>query len=168
MRLKSIELHDDFRSLKSGFRLDFIKELPSNESTIEPYCIVGRNGSGKSNILELLSAIFFHVEVSCLEYLPKDIITKINEDEEEYEEREELNIFQSFTTSPNAFKLEYYSYIDGKETLVTIEKRADEYRKVYLEGDSENLLDKKELQDRKRGILPENIIGYSSGQNEIL
>lgn len=168
MRLKSIELHDDFRSLKSGFRLDFIKELPSNESAIEPYCIVGRNGSGKSNILELLSAIFFHVEVSCLEYLPKDIITKINEDEEEYEEREELNIFQSFTTSPNAFKLEYYSYIDAKETLVTIEKRADEYRKVYLEGDSENLLDKKELQDRKRGILPENIIGYSSGQNEIL
>ena len=168
MRLKSIELYDDFRSLKSGFRLDFIKELPSNENAIEPYCIVGRNGSGKSNILELLSAIFFHVEVSCLEYLPKDIIIKINEDEEEYEEREELDIFQSFTTSPNAFKLEYYSHIDGKETLVTIEKRADEYRKVYLEGDSENLLDKKELQDQKRGILPENIIGYSSGQNEIL
>ncbi len=170
MRLKRIELYEDFRSLKSGFILDFINNYNSYDinNAIDPFCIVGRNGSGKSNILELLSAIFYQVEVSCLDFLPKETITKFNEDDEEYEEEVVLSIFQSFETIPNAYKLEYYITLDEKETLVTIEKEANQYRKIYLDNNPDILVDKKELQNIERPILPEHIIGYSSGQNEIL
>jgi len=168
MRLKRIELYDDFRSLKSGFSIDFIKEPVSDKSAIEPYCIVGRNGSGKSNILELLAAIFYQVEISRLDFLPRDMVIKYNEDDEEYEDEEELEVFLSNTTEPNAYKLEYFMTIDGEERLVTIDKKADEYREIYLDENSKEPLGKAELQNTDRNILPEYIIGYSSGQNEIL
>ena len=70
MRLKRIKLNSDFRSLKSGFELDFLHEMP-HDLEVNPYCIVGRNGSGKSNILELLSSIFYHLELRCLDFLPE-------------------------------------------------------------------------------------------------
>jgi restriction system-associated AAA family ATPase len=173
MRLKRIELYDDFRSLKKGFTLDFIQNSDSykKEQAIEPFCIVGKNGSGKSNILELLSAIFYQVEVTCLDFLPKELVTRIDivdEEEIEYEEEIELPIFQSNETKPNAYKLEYYITHEESEILVTILKESNEYRKVYLNNDFTNPLDKKDLQNKEVPILPEYIIGYSSGQNEIL
>lgn len=173
MRLKRIELYDDFRSLKKGFTLDFIQNSDSysKEQAIEPFCIVGKNGSGKSNVLELLSAIFYQVEVTCLDFLPKELVTKIDtvdEEEIEYEEEVELPIFQSNETNPNAYKLEYYMTHKEKEILVTIIKEPNEYRKVYLNNDYLNPLDKKDLQNKELPILPEYVIGYSSGQNEIL
>ena len=90
MRLRKIKLKSDFRSLKSGFELHFLDGIPKFQE-LNPYCIVGRNGSGKSNILELLSSIFYSLELRCLNYLPEifeDIDTKIQ--------------------SPNAYELEYF------------------------------------------------------------
>jgi restriction system-associated AAA family ATPase len=173
MRLKRIELYDDFRSLKKGFTLDFIQNSDSysQEQAIEPFCIVGKNGSGKSNVLELLSAIFYQVEVTCLDFLPKELVTKIDtvdEEEIEYEEEVELAVFQSNKTKPNAYKLEYYITHEEKEILVSILKEPNDYRKIYLNNDYLNPLDKKDLQNKEVPILPEYIIGYSSGQNEIL
>ena len=81
MRLKRIKLNSDFRSLKSGFELDFLYEKPDNLK-VNPYCIVGRNGSGKSNILELLASIFYSLELRCFNYLPEifeDIDEKFKE-----------------------------------------------------------------------------------------
>ena len=180
MRLKRIELYDDFRSLKSGFTLDFVDDYTSydkNEQSIDPFCIVGKNGSGKSNILELLSAIFYQVEISCLDFLPREMVTrieKIDDDEIEFEDEIELKIFQSNITKPNAYKLEYYITHGSKEALVTIKKEADKYRVIELttyddQGTPKRLnLDKVNLQNKELPILPEYIIGYSSGQNEIL
>lgn len=173
MRLKRIELYDDFRSLKNGFTLDFIQnsDLYDKKQAIEPFCIVGKNGSGKSNILELLSAIFYQVEVTCLDFLPKKLVTKIetvDEEEIEYEEEVELAVFQSNDTKPNAYKLEYYITHKEKEILVTILKEPNEYRKIYLNNDFLNPLNKIDLQNKEAPILPEYIIGCSSGQNEIL
>jgi AAA15 family ATPase/GTPase len=73
MRLKRIKLNSDFRSLKSGFELHFLEEYP-NFQELNPYCIVGRNGSGKSNILELLASIFYSLELRYLSYLPEVFI----------------------------------------------------------------------------------------------
>jgi len=176
MRLKSIELYDKFRSLKSGFRLDFIKEPPKDKIAIEPYCVVGRNGSGKSNILELLSAIFYQVEIKYLSFLPKEIDPPfVNNKQEQYisndtgqyvdnREYKELEIFQSFDTNPNAYKLEYYFTYEDRQRLVTIEKREKEDINIYLDDDLENSLSAIEAKE----VLPACIVGYSSGQNEIL
>jgi restriction system-associated AAA family ATPase len=170
MRLKRIELNDDFRSLQNGFTLDFIENEDSYNASqaIEPYCIVGRNGSGKSNILELLSAIFYQVEINYLDFLPKEKRLKNNEaensDESSKEVYEELKVFQSFDTSPNAYKLEYYFTINEKEVLITIEKEANKAINIYRDEDLTTSLSKNEA----KSILPEYVIGYSSGQNEIL
>ena len=119
MKLISLELNDDFRSLKSGFRVNFLSEFDEvNIDEFNPYCIVGRNGSGKSNILEVLSAIFYYLEVEYLKFLPKK--QKLNEDGKL--EEEEMEIFSSTSTSPNAYKLQYYispSFNHGKYTHLT-------------------------------------------------
>jgi restriction system-associated AAA family ATPase len=170
MRLKRIELNDDFRSLQNGFTLNFVENENSyNENqAIEPYCIVGKNGSGKSNILELLSVIFYQVEINYLNFLPKEKrpknYKKENSDENLEEVYEELKIFQSFDTSPNAYKLEYYFTNDEKEVLITIEKEAGKAINIYGDKDLSTPLSKSEA----KSVLPEYVIGYSSGQNEII
>lgn len=54
MKLKKISLieNTDFRSLPENFSVSF-----SNQEiyAINPKCIVGLNGSGKSNLLELIA-----------------------------------------------------------------------------------------------------------------
>lgn len=173
MRLKKIELYDNFRSLQSGFILNFIEDNNTYNlsQAIEPYCVVGRNGSGKSNILELLSAIFYQVEVNYLNFLPKEKVEdKYVEDgyvEDGYVEDfsyQELKIFQSFDTKPNAYKLEYYITQNDKEVLVTIEKKQNKSINIYLENEFKTPLSSIEA----KSVLPEYIVGYSSGQNEIL
>lgn len=174
MRLKRIELYDNFRSLQSGFILNFIEDKNTYDSNqaINPYCLVGRNGSGKSNILELLSAIFYQVEVNYINFLPKEKVKiKLKNsditDEDNYEIEEvyqELTVFQSFDTKPNAYKLEYYITQNDEEKLITIEKKEKQAINIYFEDKLETPISGLEA----KNVLPEYIVGYSSGQNEIL
>lgn len=165
MKLISLELNDDFRSLKSGFRVDFLSEFDEVDiDEFNPYCIVGRNGSGKSNILEVLSSIFYYLEIEYLKFLPRK--QKLNENGGELEE-EEMEVFLSTSTSPNAYKLQYYispSFNLGKYTHVTIVKEKDEKAKIYIDKKYDNDLGASEAKE----YLPQHIVGYSSGENEIL
>ena len=67
MRLKELELLSEFRGLPAGYTISFNK-TSSRENTetgvanFEPICLVGLNGSGKSNILEVLAEIFYYLE----------------------------------------------------------------------------------------------------------
>lgn len=140
MKLISIKLHDDFRSLKSGFELVFSADNQP-EQAFNPYCVVGRNGSGKSNILELLAAIFYHLELRCLDFLP-DI----------YEE------FDLNQQQPNAYELKYS--INGEH--ITIVKGSSTPTILIKNGGSVP------SQQALKEVLPKYIIGYSSGENEIL
>ncbi len=145
MKLSRIKVNDDFRSLKSGFELNFLLDTPTDK--FEPYVIVGRNGSGKSNILELLGAIFYNLELRCLNFLP-DVF--------EDEEREDK--IDTKVQSPNAYELEYFI----NSFHIVIKKQNNEYAEIIKDG--EKILSKEEL----RKILPKYIVGYSSGENEIL
>ncbi|MFR5758649.1 MAG: AAA family ATPase [Bacteroides cellulosilyticus] len=51
MKLLSLKITSDFRNLK-GVNLQFD---PANDT----YVIIGNNGTGKTNILEALSSVFF-------------------------------------------------------------------------------------------------------------
>lgn len=139
MKLIRIKLNDDFRSLKSGFELFFTAHYDNNE--LNPYCLVGRNGSGKSNLLELLSAIFYNLELRCLDYLPSVF--------------GDFNLEEQF---PDAYELEYIY----NNSSIYIVKEKSKFAKV--EKDGTPLLSKNEL----KAILPDYVIGYSSGENEIL
>lgn len=166
MRLIKLELNDDFRSLKNGFKINFLSDFDdvSDINSFDPYCIVGQNGSGKSNVLEVLSAIFYQLELEYLNFLPK----KIEKNEDADIDEEELEIFLSNKRKPNAYILEYYIKAHASTTVefihVHIEKKEDEQAKVYIEKDFEKELSKLEAKE----YLPEYIVGYSSGDNEIL
>lgn len=139
MKLISIKLYDDFRSLKSGFELVFSAD--ADNQTFNPYCVVGRNGSGKSNILELLAAIFYHLELRCLDYIP-----------DAYEK------FDLKEKHPKAYEMEYS--INGEYIKIVKENS----KPATLTKNGSPLQSQQELKD----VLPNYVIGYSSGENEIL
>ena len=71
MKLLRLKLNTPFRSLAAGFEVAFLREWDYGRSfEFHPYCLAGRNGSGKSNVLEALAAIFYHIECIYLDYRP--------------------------------------------------------------------------------------------------
>ena len=56
MKLLRLKLGVDFRSLAAGFEVHFLREWDHARCfEFHPYCLAGRNGSGKSNVLEVLA-----------------------------------------------------------------------------------------------------------------
>jgi restriction system-associated AAA family ATPase len=73
MKLLRLKLGVRFRSLPEGFEINFLRELDRDRGfEFHPYCLAGRNGSGKSNVLEALAAIFYHIECIHLNFRPID------------------------------------------------------------------------------------------------
>ena len=60
------DLKQPFRSLHPGFTIQFNPNLKSKD--IEPIGLAGLNGSGKSNLLELISEIFYYLDSQHLEF----------------------------------------------------------------------------------------------------
>lgn len=139
-----------------------------------PYCLAGRNGSGKSNVMEALAAIFYHIECIYLGYRPEGF--EADEDNP--------NGFNSEVSFPDAYELEYLVPVPNELQLlkvvqplsepgtvhVTATKKVGE-RPILSIANSDFFFEKESEQlDREliKSILPEYIIGYSSGENEIL
>lgn len=174
MILKDLELTSEFRGLPAGYVISFNKNIgmdkPVTDATsIEPICLVGLNGSGKSNILEVLAEIFFYLES----------YHKAN--------RFQRNGLSRFKTG-FGFKISYVlsrevvlerlqdgwpelNYVLSEiksNLLITIVKPKGEYPLIKATvGDRELELNNKD-NNREPGILPTRIIGYSSGMNELL
>jgi restriction system-associated AAA family ATPase len=163
-----------FRSLPCGFEHHFRTErtlqaeLTANEG-FAPFVCAGPNGSGKSNLLEVLGALFYHMECLYLENLPDSFI---------YDEEQNPNGFQGSKSIPNGFELEYLiKPIDafkakglGDLARVCIKKALGESPKWWLQND-ENSEQPTELtlgRAYARQLLPDFVLGYSSGENEIL
>ena len=63
MKLLRLKINEKFRSLQPGFEVCFLREWNYEKADeFNPYVLAGRNGSGKSNILEVLAAIFYHLD----------------------------------------------------------------------------------------------------------
>jgi restriction system-associated AAA family ATPase len=179
MKLKSLKLHSQFRSLQAGFEIDFLNEYNSDKLwDFMPYCLVGRNGSGKSNILEVLAEIFYHIECIYLDFTPDGFegsgkFNKVHTDG-----------FFAESSNPDAFELEYYYYVKGDysrrhysssynigyDAHIKIEKKKNQSPKVYWLNreacvkNPNTLLERIEVKD----FLPDFIVAYSSGENQII
>lgn len=158
MKLIRLQINERFRSLHKGFRMDFHPPYFSKElNNFSPFCFVGLNGSGKSNALEALAAIFYHLECCSTQYLPNNFRKQ----------------FDPSISTPDAFELEYfikprsrdYRAIENKpfEHIKILKERRKE-PKVYIKVSDDFLLVDESIQD----YLPEIVVGYSSGENEIL
>ena len=177
MKLLKLEINSDYGSLKKGFKLSFRDELGefiepkilSKEwNDFHPFCFAGLNGSGKSNVLEVLANIFYHIE-SC-ENVNQPQVFVDNFDEKD--------------CKPDAFLLQYYilkekgakSTIENF-TLVTIQKRVGKRPEMHHQPYPFNgekikvsVVAQKngKIQAEAKKYLPDLVIGYSSGENEIL
>jgi len=172
LRLK-IENEDGFRSLQKGFEINF-HTLADTEAMekFRPFCFAGLNGSGKSNVLEALANIFYHLEVCVARYLPESI--------------KDPNNFRRNECTPDAFTLEYLIGQHNRKAYsidffdkVTITKEEGKEPKMFIQSfPFDEKTEKREVSlipPIARGsaaegkvYLPAHIIGYSSGENEIL
>lgn len=156
MKLNRVSLLEDtdFRSLPKNFSIQFSKQ---GLTDIDPKCIVGLNGSGKSNLLELVAEIFFHIEMSVLH--------------------------ESEITNENfAFEIEYTypmlignphvkvgnDFLVGDNLDIKITKTRKKSVKIFLKSSSKENKYYTRIKADFEQILPNKIIGYSSGQNELL
>lgn len=174
MKLLRLKLNDDFRSLKPGFEITF-NSLEFNPGMIDfqPFCFVGLNGSGKSNVLEALSSIFYYLHCCHTESLPSDYL------------------FNETSCAPDAFELEYLiiprrlnENNDWREAKnqdgwgiimqhVRIKKEKNrnhtfETKPWFYPWERPQQAGFGEISRNARFLLPEIVVGYSSGENEIL
>ncbi|MBF0351284.1 MAG: restriction system-associated AAA family ATPase [SAR324 cluster bacterium] len=167
IRLKITDPHG-FRSLQPGFEYHFRREWElDRDDEFAPFICAGPNGSGKSNLLELLAAIFFHLDCKGLVNRP-DLF--------EYNEETVPNGYREEIGSPDAFELEFYGKPFADFALATnehyprvlITKEIDKGPQYFILNGLK--LDPHEpLQSQLvKKILPDFILAYSSGENEIL
>lgn len=161
MKLLRLKINNakGFRSLKRGFEVHFPNQIQSLDE-FSPFVLAGRNGSGKSNILEALAEIFYHLDGIYLSYKP-----------DYFEET-----FDSKTSRINSYELEYYIPIDkdyfpsSKENPIAhveIIKKAKEQPSIKIKNSEElGMVQFKGFPIKS--LLPDYVVGYASGLNETL
>jgi len=168
MKLIRLKITDSkgFRSLQSGFEHYFRKEWQIKEkpelAEFAPFVCAGPNGSGKSNLLEVLGAIFYQLEVLRIR---RNFLPEILQDND-----------QDDTLS--SFELDYlikipkdYIKPGGTEWAnVSVWKESGTTVRFLWNNQSEFETNKNEVFSGGYAdiLLPQYIIGYSSGENEIL
>jgi len=175
MKLLSLEIGDQFRSLHPGFQVNFHKLTDKGVQSMlefQPFCFAGLNGSGKSNVLEALAAIFYHLEMCVAKYRP-----------ESFEKH-----FRRDTCAPDDFVLRYLicrkeQEIQSPETafIVHIEKSKGEEPRMFVVVSTTAQMIAQPLREvllqssvrsqeaaPGKAFLPDLVVGYSSGENEIL
>ncbi|MEZ4886300.1 MAG: restriction system-associated AAA family ATPase [Chitinophagales bacterium] len=168
MKLLRLTINEEFRSLHKGFTINFHQMTKKGMSLMEefqPFCFAGLNGSGKSNVLEALASIFYHLEFCVAKYHPDNFN------------------FRREVSKPDAFELEYL--IGEKEHT---EYKISNLNKVLITkeigGIPQMTVEKVNSEDKGttfplnpaetdnqivgQSYLPDIVIGYSSGENEIL
>lgn len=176
MKLVRLKVTDPkgFRSLQDGFEYVFrsewtLQDESSNqpqfsEKGFAPFVCAGPNGSGKSNLLEALAAIFYHLECMYLDNLPPAF---------GYDEEANKTGFRSDIANPDGFEIEYLIPIGSGDVRihahVLITKEIGMAPKVQWLNRDELYKDHNPLsRDEIKRLLPDFVLGYSSGENEVL
>lgn len=173
MKLLRLKITDPngFRSLNAGFEYCFrdnrnnrVSNGDDSASNFTPFVCAGPNGSGKSNLLELLAAIFYHLDCMTLERLPDSFL---------FDDDENSNGFDSEKSVPNEFELEYLIPVELADSQhiahVQVVKTLDSAPIVKWVNRDEvyNDHNPSPVSEVKR-LLPDYVLAYSSGENEIL
>lgn len=187
MKLLRLKITDPagFRSLPCGFEHHFrtewmLQEELENFDGFAPFVCAGPNGSGKSNLLEALAAIFFQLEVQRVRrsFLPENFL---------FDEEDNPEGFRDGDGFPNGFELDYHIYLPAafsssnvsRYAEVNVVKELGKSADIRWRNFGEFNLDTKEVDELNNSngivgerlrefILPQYVLGYSSGENEIL
>lgn len=172
MRLIRLKINTPFRSLQADFEIYFLREIDYDQSyEFAPNILAGRNGSGKSNILEALGNIFYHLNCMYSQHMPDDFFKSEDEGVTEGFENERCVV--------DAFELEYFIALQGEfwgnqyaptdKARICIRKEAGK-TPVFEWLDEDTDMPRPVMLDRKtkEALLPRYVLGYSSGENELL
>lgn len=158
MKLLKLQINNKFRSLPAGFKIEFRKPNVDYEMNLhEPICLVGVNGSGKSNVLEALAEIFSYLDQTFLNFVF------------EHSDSPTINSFELEYLLPVTFDLGFIRFdssitFDEKYVRIRIVKENNAKPNFTWFNGEEEL----PVLDSMITILPKRVIGYSSGQNELL
>lgn len=162
MRLLSLKLLTKFRGLAAGseFRFDGTQQT---EGKIEPICLVGLNGSGKSNLLEVVSEVFFYLD---------DYVLKEGKPQKKFKSPFGFDITYSLDMSfelarnNKLEKIGKLSWEGTRNATIRIVKEKDKLPLMTLSSNKQTQIENSS--DPDVFILPNHIIAYSSGQNELI
>jgi restriction system-associated AAA family ATPase len=148
IRLHSLHFDGQFRSLSSP-SLDFHRHYQA-DSPVSPVCLVGLNGSGKSNLIELLAVILCDLELALIGYakIPQAI-----------KQMKGQPFHLSFSITPKRAKADGILHIAR-----TAPPKPRLIFSLEIEGESHEISDATTQLD----LLPSRIVSYSSGLNETL
>lgn len=172
MQLIRLKLLSGFRSLKSDFEIKFSQDPVPEEidQLISPICLVGKNGTGKSNTLELLCEIFFYLDSLLLNYPSKSLISK---KQFGFELEYMFNLIDDQIYERWIDKKFKWSNI--KRHVKIIKRPNEEFPEYFLidENGIESAVQRKQDTSREfklkvKQLLPNKVIGYSSGLNELV
>lgn len=142
MKLLRIELKEgESLGILKGFTHVF--SAPTGDA-IEPLCLVGQNGTGKSRLLQCLAEIFYDLD-------RRDRYAGVGD----------RDYPVAFT-----YVLEYELKVDGKPRHVRVTKDASKAKPKLEVRDREEWVEAAPGAHAK--LLPDRVIGYTSGQNETL
>ncbi len=164
MKIKRVKILSPFRGLTKGYEVNF-NPSSENEGLLEPVCFVGLNGSGKSNVLEVIAEIFYYLE----KYHKAD--------------KKSLSAFKT----EFGFEIEYYlpkisfdmARVPWDELTLTwseldqapcfrIIKQTGEYPVISALFGKKEIVFKNKDNNRNEAVLPARVIAYSSGMNELI
>lgn len=143
MRLLRFNISGEYRSLKD-FEWDF-RGHPIDMQHMEPICLVGLNGSGKSNLIEALSEVFCYLDLYSLDYVSPTQLKRV---------------------CPPPFSIEYLLNISNSVKATHIRVELSDKNKIYFYRKINDDFEPIEKADDWRKYLPSRLVGYSSGHNE--
>ncbi len=168
MKIRQFAINSSFRGLPVGFSLKFRHNNYYSGDNEEPICMVGLNGSGKSNSLEVLSEIFYFLELKT--FATDKTLSVLNERYEflDFELSYEISSYKWKNIFNKARKSDSITISPDAKVLVSCLKLKDKDLEIKV-ADQDNIENQFSVPSYLWSeILPNNVIGYSSGQNELI
>jgi len=159
MKLISVKiLGEDFRSLTANYEYSF--NVTERDARLSTKCFAGLNGSGKSNMLELLSEVFYYL----------DYYQLVHGDKKQKEGKGfGFEIEYLLPMSELNREMLYGEPVrQGKWMHARINKPIDEKPRFSLKPKGSENTEYRRVEEATHLMLPTNIIAYTSGQNELV